>query len=489
MLGITAGTQAKSSEKLSSGYKINRAADDAAGLAISEKMRKQIRGLTQASANAEDGISAVQTAEGALNEVHDMLQRMNELAVKAANGTESESDRSAIQDEVDQLAPEIDRVAETTKFNETYLLKGDRNAVKQFSLNYTTAATPSTAKVTFSDTADAAGIKISGGTAGDDAKSDDVNEVLKALRDQGVTVTYDAHWNVEAKEGKEPVTSINLSLNGSAGDKYNVVMTAAPSAGSQDAPKATFSIQTKDGVDVLTGLKVEVTPQEQVSASNLNYSVNTKISAEKVTAQIKDTDIQQYYDADGNKVSENALNDYFTVTPGETEDTINVKSGHKAVYDAVGNEMTISADDVLAKQDKIGDLRLNLHVGADATSNNQISINISAMSAKGLGVNGIKVDGTNDSNALDAIETIKAAITKVSDQRSALGAVQNRLEHTIKNLDNVVENTTAAESQIRDTDMASEMVKYSNNNILTQAGQSMLAQANQSNQGVLSLLG
>ena len=139
MLGVTTKTQAKSTEKLSSGYKINRAADDAAGLSISEKMRKQIRGLTQASSNAQDGISAVQTAEGALNEVQDMLQRMNELAVKSANGTNSETDRDYIQNEIDQLTTEIDRVSETTKFNETYLLKGDQNATKDYTYTYNTA--------------------------------------------------------------------------------------------------------------------------------------------------------------------------------------------------------------------------------------------------------------------------------------------------------------------------------------------------------------
>ena len=144
--------------------------------------------------------------------------------------------------------------------------------------------------------------------------------------------------------------------------------------------------------------------------------------------------------------------------------------------------------DIAKAQDLTADLTVKLHVGADATTNNQISINIASMSAKGLGVNGLKVDGTDETNALSAIDTIKASIQKVSDQRSALGAVQNRLEHTISNLDNVVENTTSAESRIRDTDMAEEMVAYSKNNILQQAGQSMLAQANQANQGVLSLL-
>jgi flagellin len=257
MLGITTGSQAKSTEKLSSGYKINRAADDAAGLAISEKMRRQIRGLTQASENAQDGISCVQTAEGALAEVHEMLQRMNELAVQASNGTQTSADRSYLNAEVEALIEEIDRVADTTTFNEQNLLNG------------------------------------------------------------------------EFKDGK------------------------------------------------------------------------------------------------------------------------------------------------------------GLQVGAEA--NQLITITIGAMDSATIGVDG--VDISSQDGAQTAITTIKDALKEVSKQRSDLGAVQNRLEHTIKNLDNVVENTTAAESHIRDTDMASVLVKFSNNNILAQAGQAMLAQANKSNQGVLSILG
>ena len=261
MLGLTTKTQGKSTEKLSSGYKINRAADDAAGLAISEKMRRQIRGLTQASLNAQDGISAVQTAEGALNEVHDMLQRMNELAIKSANGTNQTEDQSYIQSEVDALIKEIDRVATTTTFNERNLLDGS--------------------------------------------------------------------WS--------------------------------------------------GGID--------------------------------------------------------------------------------------------------------------LQVGAEGATSNAISVSIKAMSAAGISVNSLSSTGVaSQSAAKSSISTIKAAMTVISKQRSDLGAIQNRLEHTINNLDNVVENTTAAESAIRDTDMATEMVKYSNNQILAQAGQAMLAQSNQSNQGVLSLL-
>jgi len=254
MLGLTSAAQAKSTEKLSSGYKVNRAADDASGLAISEKMRRQVRGLTQASANAQDGISMVQTAEGALNEVHDMLQRINELAVKGENGTLTSSDRSYINSEVKQLMSEIDRVASTTTFNEKNLLTG-------------------------------------------------------------------------------------------------------------------------------------------------------------------------------------------------------------------------SCSDV------------DLQVGAE--TGQHIKLSITAMTCSGIGLSG----SVSDASTAGALNTsVKNAIAAVNKQRSDLGSVQNRLEHTIKNLDNVVENTTSAESQIRDTDMATEMVKFSNNNILAQAGQSMLAQANQSNQGVMSLL-
>ena len=266
MLNVNTQTQAKSTERLSSGYKINRAADDAAGLAISEKMRKQIRGLTQASTNAQDGISVVQTAEGAMNEVHDMLQRMNELAVKAANGTNTTLDRGNINDEVQQLITEIDRVATTTKFNGMALLDG-------------------------------------------------------------------------------------------------------------------------------------------------NFSETLQVGSENSTDQ------------------------------------------------QIAVDLTTSEAGGLAK-DKVG--------------KDQVDIS------------GVAVDTLD--NAKSAIDTISSAIDSLSKTRSYLGAIQNRLEHTINNLDNVVENTTAAESRIRDTDMATEMVKYSNNNILAQAGQAMLAQSNQANQGVLSLL-
>jgi len=440
MLGVTTGSQAKSTEKLSSGYKINRAADDAAGLSISEKMRKQIRGLTQASANAQDGISAVQTAEGALNEVQDMLQRMNELAVKAANGTMSENDRSYIQNEVDQLTTEINRVAETTKFNETYLLKGDKTAPSDYTFSY-------------------------GATAG---------TTTYTLKD-GVTLFDENNNKVESGAVLDPSKTYYKD--------YKAGTAAAD--GDFDGTDAadTNTVELYDGT---TGEKKAV---GEVKYQDKGNYYSTKVGTEQdptATAFSVSKLDNAYYDKDGNKIAANALSNYL-----ETEDgnTITVKSGVK-LYDVNGNDVTANvAGTQFTAKATTGALSLNLHVGADATSNNQIELNITAMSAERLGVDGLKVDGSDDSNALNAIDTIKEAIQKVSTQRSTLGAVQNRLEHTIANLDNVVENTTAAESQIRDTDMATEMVRYSNNNILAQAGTSMLAQANQANQNILSLLG
>ena len=464
MLGLTQSSQAKSTEKLSSGYKINRAADDAAGLSISEKMRKQIRGLTQASANAEDGISTVQTAEGALNEVQDMLQRMNELAVKASNGTNSENDRTYIQNEIDQLTTEIDRVAETTKFNETYLLKGDKDAVKGYSYSYgtdtkagATFATGKNSTVTGSNTG--AKITVSAATPADDKAAALQNDLLKALQKSGAKVTIAA--------GADGTSAANVAITV---EGYDV---------------ASDGKVSKDGVD--TGIKLIASAGNNNSTGTVALSDTLTLDSKAVTAAAKGAHAA-FYDKDGNKISENALSNYFTSTTTGNNNINTTKLKDKTLYDAFGNTVTPVAANIQSAQDQVGSLKLSLHVGADATSNNKIELNLDAMSAKGLGVNGLRVDGATSTNADNAIETIKEAIQKVSTQRSALGAVQNRLEHTINNLDNVVENTTSAESAIRDTDMATEMVKYSNNNILSQAGQAMLAQANQSNQGVLSLL-
>ena len=414
MLGLTQSSQAKSTEKLSSGYKINRAADDAAGLSISEKMRKQIRGLTQASANAEDGISTVQTAEGALNEVQDMLQRMNELAVKASNGTNSENDRTYIQNEIDQLTTEIDRVAETTKFNETYLLKGDKDAVKGYSYSYgtdtkagATFATGKNSTVTGSNTG--AKITVSAATPADDKAAALQNDLLKALQKSGAKVTIAA--------GADGTSAANVAITV---EGYDV---------------ASDGKVSKDGVD--TGIKLTASAGNNNSTGTVALSDTLTLDSKAVTAAAKGAHAA-FYDKDGNKISENALSNYFTsTTVGNNINTTKLKD--KTLYDAFGNTVTPVAANIQSAQDQVGSLKLSLHVGADATSNNKIELNLDAMSAKGLGVNGLRVDGATSTNADNAIETIKEAIQKVSTQRSALGAVQNRLEHTINNLDNVVE--------------------------------------------------
>jgi len=620
LLGVTSKSQAKSTEKLSSGYRINRAADDAAGLAISEKMRKQIKGLTQASSNAQDGISAVQTAEGALQEVTDMLQRMNQLAVQAANSTNSEADRSNIQDEIDQLITEIDRVSETTKFNETYLLKGDKSGTigkdyaytKQYKLSdeelfvnqdgqiktikagsvlsedvdYYRSTTKAGNKVDFTVTM--AGEKIE---SIDYTKYADQKKVIASnnyyIKDAGgnfVKVNsnsvYDknlTYYKLTKAQGstistatelkksdmqledkwvvKEGVTVYNTSgqlvaagqTMANPGQKTYFSDLGGVSAGlyftkniginteglyTKDIKTGEFQIVKKgDAYDknqtyyklenkfVAGGLMHTMTALTQdavttgtiykaaydlfddsgdlikageVLDSTAEYYTNPKTVVEKSSK----VDIKKYQDAgdyqlcdkDGNEVAANGLYRYFK-EDGTYDATVNgglfIKSGDELVS---ASDATIRQY-VEVKNADMGKLKLSLHVGADATKENQISIELDSMSASTLGIKDVKVTGNDDTNALNAIETIAAALSKVTQQRSGLGAIQNRLEHTISNLDNIVENTTSAESQIRDTDMATEMVNYSKNNILAQAGQSMLAQANQSNQGVLSLLG
>ena len=444
MLGLTTASQAKSTEKLSSGYKINRAADDAAGLSISEKMRKQIRGLTQASLNAQDGISAVQTAEGALTEVHDMLQRMNELAVKASNGTNSEDDRGYIQDEIDQLVKEIDRVSETTKFNETYLLKGDGTATREV-----TKTTPAQEAV------DVKAEYVSG-------KGVD-NVALK----NGKTLAANAVWYEKGKTTAITADDIDKLFevkNGNVVLKEGVELfdAAADSATDFGAQLTANKVDNTavQGVFEVGSSKVSTANDGSalVDAAGLNALFNTDGS-------IKTKFYAQKTDGSWAEVGAEQVAKFIKVTPGQEA----VAAGTKTETETYTKALTLS-----------------LHVGADGNDDNKISLDIESMSAEGIGVKGLDVS-TEDA-ATKSIETLKASIQKVSTQRSALGAVQNRLEHTINNLDNVVENTTSAESQIRDTDMATEMVKYSNNNILAQAGQAMLAQSNQSNQGVLSLL-
>ncbi len=536
MLSITTGEAGSSTEKLSSGYRINRAADDAAGLAISEKMRKQIRGLDQASANAEDGISCVQTAEGALAEVQDMLQRMNELMVQAANGTNSETDRQYIQDEIDQLISEVDRVAETTKFNETYLLKGDENKattsvyMTNYSVTYTKnlqnnsvsgaleyktnyIGTNNIYIVSTSITSSGVNLAL---TANKMQKGDDITDFMTQDANAGNdaeaaldTDKYVAFANVELNSDVENGTDLEINTSTSViqakQDLYiyntaNGTATRIP-AGTEMTEYLNDDNTMNDQyrlIDYLNGSGTAGRADGFIDAFEWDDSVLQR-----------DVSMKKLYDADGQEVSGVALNKYFdengnykgglyTTAQARAIDEVfsSADSTGAQGLGGISNDYavaTIGAYITQSSQQVAATLAVQLQAGADSDRANKISVDLDTLTAAGLGIDKLAsynigiVDTTGD-NATDAIDVISDALQMVSRQRAALGAVQNRLDHTIKNLDNIVENTTAAEAQIRDTDMAEEMVKYSNTNILQQAGQSMLAQANQSNQGVLSLL-
>ena len=643
MLNVTTGQQAKSTEKLSSGYRINRAADDAAGLTISEKMRKQIKGLDRASTNAEDGVSAVQTAEGALTEVHSMLQRMNELATQASNGTNSESDRSAIQDEISQLTTEIDRVAETTKFNETYLLKGNTDGTtSDMKINAHDAGLKGVLtdngdnatfelpkdlekgdKVTIAGTeytiGDKAGTSTTDGydtyanvkdsviSAGDSVtdtngntykfvdkianannwnagtkftitdeqgnskeytiatgtdltqnqiKSTDAEALIaKELANPSHKVTMTAYndgtatkdVNVEVVSSLDSKERSSVAWAGKTVDNFVTGTTAngglngtavnvkSVSIGGKDTTiTAKKPVSSSDIADVVGSMKAgdklkvgntTLTIADKTDAKNGEYTVTDALKAINVNAD--DMDAVEFAIKSSNKdgikmlASKGITNDATAdATPtldgtnavtvvGATSSDNNANTITKAeAYEKMAKELqtasSIGTDDgAEAKVTNHGNgkftiekgtasvtdsLSFSLHVGADADMTNKITVGIDSMSAAGLGIKGINVKDDSGIAATYAIDAIADAVSKVSAQRSSLGAVQNRLEHTISNVDNVVENTTSAESRIRDTDMAEEMVNYSKNNILAQAGQSMLAQANQSNQGILSLL-
>ena len=462
MLNITSGAQSKSTEKLSSGYRINRAADDAAGLSISEKMRKQIRGLDKASSNAQDGVSSVQTAEGALTEVHSMLQRMNELATQAANGTNSTTDRSAIQDEMDQLTTEIDRVAETTKFNETYLLKGD-NGTKTINMKAHDAGL----KGTLTDNGDGTATFVMDELkVGDSVSIGGKNYTIGATADDATTT-----FNDKVKKNGDKLTINGKSIE--IVENYN-----SGQGATTDEKKADLQSKgqyTLDDAKALIGEGTTIKFADGTSLKAMKGATDgiddndtSVITAKKAYTLAQDELLKANQIGDTNNDAKVGKDDAFaSYTLTDASNTFKIHTGTSNVAEK---------------------LSFSLHVGSDADMTNKITVGIETMNSSYLGIKGLNVNDDSGIAGTYAIDAISDALQKVSDQRSSLGAVQNRLEHTIDNLDNVVENTTSAESRIRDTDMAKEMVNYSKNNILAQAGQSMLAQANQSNQGVLSLL-
>lgn len=386
-LGITTNSQAKATEKLSSGYRINRAGDDAAGLKISEKMRSQVRGLTKASTNAQDGVSLIQTAEGALNEAHSILQRMNELAVQGANDTNESIDREAINEELDALTQELDRISSTTQFNKQNLLDGTFTA-------------------------------------------------------KNLQVGANANQKIEISIGNMNAATLGLK-----------------------------SIKGQEADDVQKGKKpTTVTYKDYI----YQYDTATAFSKNKAAA------ISQFK----GDMSKKAADNQYAMQLDETTGSIYY------IYGTSGRASTIS----FAKAADISTMKGSISSAlnddfADYLNTQDVTAQAPTVAAPSTDFVLAKPEVSSYAKANATITAVQEAINKVSSQRSALGAIQNRLEHTIANLDNVAENTQAAESRIRDTDMAASMVEYSKNNILAQAGQSMLAQANQSTQGVLSLLG
>lgn len=540
MLSLNTKANASSTEKLSSGYRVNRAADDAAGLAISEKMRKQIRGLSQASSNAEDGISSVQTAEGALAEVQDMLQRMNELCVQAANGTNSVTDRQYIQDEIDQLVTEIDRVSETTKFNELYLLKGDEEAEIQTTYIYDYRVDDEidptgTSKVTNLDTPNPSKVKVDyNDTENVYLVSVDIKQSNASSPKAADVVTKGTDYTKYLASGtvgtSSSVTSASIDASKYIAFKNTELKPDFADHGLEKDDQGRILHKDKDTYiyDTETKNIIHLAKTEDLSEyieldkdkratvkdryrliaeADGKTTAGTAVLGEEINADrhvtnkklIGSTTERNLYDSDGNRVAGMAIYKYYN----ENGDYIGgLFSDEKATKEVLaGNTIADSKNATkiafYVKETPLqitAALEFSLHVGADSDLENKINLKIDTMSSTGLDVKKLHsdyigiVDETGD-NATAAIDVVAKGLQAVSTQRSILGAIQNRLEHTIKNLDNVVENTTSAESSIRDTDMAEEMVAYSNNNVLLQAGQSMLAQANQANQGVLSLLG
>ncbi len=523
-LGIVTGSLSKSTEKLSSGYRINRAADDAAGLSISEKMRGQIRGLDQASTNAQDGISLIQTAEGALSESHSILQRMRELSVQAANGTETDDDREAVQAEIEQLQEELTRISETTEFNTMKLLDG--------SLEGASSTTGSGPKFGVIDstldgalvTSNVAGVKVATAAvattkAGQEtAIWDATGKTLTLNLSLGKVYTQD--------EIDELISNAKQEDSTATGTPAEVTVTLKNGVFAADAA-------TTAGTVTAAGVKSE---SDEATVTGFVGADTVKFTANKYGAEFNDTVFKIDF-------TEEAGKENIEATTAISYSAANgVTAGEYAIHLAAGKEYTAEdIEDILAEAgfdfdvslsgatpdepntlfgttsaSKVGDITMGATTtgaglgsakalwsqeGYESTSGGEgitlqiganegqtMSFAIGDMSARALGVDGNKVDLSTQSGAQKSITTIDNAIKTVSEARGRMGAIQNRLDHTISNLDTSSENLQSAESRIRDVDMAEEMVTYSKNNILQQAAQSMLAQANQATQGVLSLI-
>lgn len=548
MLSVTTSSQAKSTEKLSSGYRINRAADDAAGLSISEKMRSQIRGLNQASTNAQDGISLIQTAEGALNESHSILQRMRELAVQAANGTETNDDREAVQNEISELQKELTRISETTEFNTMKLLDGSQD-VGSKTFDYkssqpgafgivdgsagsyeTTAFADVTLTADGKDGDDSFSYKVSYVDGEGNAKEISLNFKLEVDATDAALTTPTGKGYLVAEDGTKYATAEGFKAGGQKLTKAELEdavlaelkktdlakdfslsmgsdkLTFKSKTNGTDAPVITHAGygETKDGV-VGADTNQTITPtaatNDTVYLNAAKQTAYTGATTENIEDHIFEVDGKKFLFATKNGIDNMDKKAYADVTIVETAaaapaaaeakemaNLIAQKTGLKAYTAAATNSLGTEAAGTFITLKATGNDNKGITLQIGANEGQTMNFSIKDMSARALGVEADNINLSTQDAAKKATTTIDEAIKKVSAQRSQLGAIQNRLEHTISNLDTASENTQAAESRIRDTDMAKQMVEYSKNNILAQAGQSMLAQANQSNQGVLSLL-
>lgn len=542
-MNINVSGTKKATEKLSSGYQINRAGDNAAGLAISEKMRSQIRGLSQATKNANDGISLIQTAEGGLNETHSILQRMRELAVQSANGTyQDDTDREAIQLEVDALKSEIDRIASSTEYNGMKLLDG--------SLGGTTTGT--------TDFGARYGVLISANTVVDGA----TNKLKENLSLEGATLTSsvngvtvtlaDTASGVGGENAQWDAAGTTLTINLKAGQSYsqsqindlikNATMAKADAAGTpQTSTPADVELKLKSGVFTfqkaetfktsagvratsddtdLVEYLINGTDQNDGYADTIKFTSNnygedtrklkiaTDVAAGKewvatTTANNEGTGIKdgeftlhlatgvEYTEEDIQNLLKQAGLDYtVTLTDSKTPDGDKSFYAQKVVAEANATAIEIGKTTVGAGlgSDKLTGTGkgLTFQIGANGVEDQRVTLSVGDMSSTSIGVGGADVSTQDAANK--AIDMVDAAVKTVSMQRAGLGALQNRLEYTVNNLTTTNENLTAAESQIRDTDMATEMINYTKNNILQQASQAMLAQANQQPQAILQLL-
>lgn len=513
-LGSNNNAVSKNLEKLSSGYQINRAGDDAAGLAISEKMRAQIKGLETATDNANDGISLVQTAEGALTEVHSMLNRMVELATQSANGTyDNETDRANLQKEVESLKSEIDRIAESTNYNGINLLDGSlgTSSASKVAVDVKYSGLSGNAGVLTLNSATATSSTVNAGgtpptlTAGENTLNVKYRDADGNLAEKSIaftatnTATTSTANEAAIKEAMEKAFGDGYSVSVDASHNFTIT---SKTAGADDQFEI-YQMDIKDPSGASTATDAFAAANNTAGADAYYTLDSTALGAYDGGAS---TNADNYtFEINGQKfafVNEDAASkldsdvNYVKVgTAGAVDETdvasmvalINEKTG--IASEASENATTTDDTNIALKAGKSSAKSgngLTLQVGDTADKFNKVTVSVDDMSTKSLGISGIDI--SKQDGAAAAIQKIKDAINTVSATRGDLGAVQNRLEHTINNLGVASENMTAAESRIRDVDMAAEMMDFTKNNILTQASQAMLAQANQLPQGVLQLL-